>query len=210
LNVLQSVIDSSFESAHIVSVFLYEKDPSNDTTSFLDVKYDCLLEDGFEVRPNEIQISFSYIPNIYMLTKLLKNWYTGLYFVVTIDVHYKPNGSGKRSMMGSQVRLQIPTRDVDGPSIERTKAQSSNFKIKEVSKHGKRSDSKVDLKDFTMEKAKTVSEQYQRESRRNEVLMVFLGGTFIVTMLIILITIIIVIVKHKRKSQTTIIQLQTL
>jgi len=211
LDVLQTVVDSSFASANIVSVFLHEQNPSNDTVSFIDVTVDCSLENGFEKRKDEIQISFSYIPNIYLLTKLLKNWNSGLYFVVAIDVHYEPNGSSnnKRSMMNTQVRLQVPSRDVDTPAVERTKATSSNFVIFKEPSSGKRSDTKVDTKDFTMEQAKSVNDQYQRESRRNDVLMIVLGGSFGITMFAILITIIIVVVKYKKKSNApTTIQLQ--
>jgi len=214
LNVLQTVVDSSFASANIVSVFLYEQNPSNDTINFIDIKEECSLEVGFEKRKDEIQISFSYIPNIYLLTKLLKNWSSGLYFVVAIDVHYEPTGYSsdkKRSMMNTQVRLQLPSRNVDTPSVERTKSTSSGFIILNEKFSGKRSNSKVDTKDFTLEKAKAVNDQYDRESRRNDVLMIVLGGSFGITMLAILITIIIVVVKyHKKKSEapTTIIQIQ--
>eukprot|EP01091_Cochliopodium_minus_P014151 TRINITY_DN474_c0_g1_i1.p1 TRINITY_DN474_c0_g1~~TRINITY_DN474_c0_g1_i1.p1 ORF type:complete len:1069 (+),score=333.24 TRINITY_DN474_c0_g1_i1:435-3209(+) len=214
LNVIQTVVDSSFASANIVSVFLFEQNPSNDTVNFIDIKEECSLEAGFEKRKDEIQISFSYIPNIYLLTKLLKNWSSGLYFVVAIDVHYEPTGYSsdkKRSMMNTQVRLQIPSRDVDTPSVERTKSTSSNFVILNEKSSGKRSNNKVDTKDFTLEKAKAVNDQYERESKRNDVLMIILGGSFGITMLAILITIIIVVVKyHKKKSDspTTLIQIQ--
>jgi len=85
------------------------------------------------------------------------------------------------------------------------------FVIEKERSSGKRSVSKTDLKDFTMEKAKSVNDQYERESKRNDVLMIVLGGSFGITLLAVLITIIIVVVNYFKKSKsptTTTIQLQ--
>ena len=206
LDVLQSVIDSSFESATIESVFLYEKVPSPETVEFLDVTLDCLREEGFEVKKDQIQISFSYIPNIYMLTKLLKNWYTGLYFVVKIDVNYAPTGTLKRSMMNAQVRLELPVEEQNNLSSEKTKSKSSTFKIIESKNSEKRTGTKVSIKDFTLEKAKKISEQYQKETKKGEVLMIVLGSSFGITMFIVLVTLVVVFYNNSKSKSQIVIQ----
>jgi len=224
LEVVSQVVDSAFESANIKSILLFEKIPSKDTLPFLDVTGKAVIETGFQPHPNKVQISFSYIPRIFELTKKLKNWFTGLYFVVTIDVNYQPvgipdlSGGGKRedSPAGTVVRLEIPSKPIrprgaelgEMPSAESAKSTSTGFKVKEVKSSGRREAGEIkENEEFSEEKGKMIEQQLKSEAQKNQIIEAVMIVSLCLCALIIVGFVGVLAYNYTRKGNN--IQLQT-
>ena len=207
LDVQRSVVDSAFDEAVITSVFLYQKKRSKEGVQFLDVTLDCILEKGIQLNQDQIGISFSYIPNIYMLSKLLKNWYSGLYFVVVIDVRYEPVEYHKRSL-NAQVRLQIPNfpadEQVEKQSIsESTKSQSDPFILKETQNKKRSIEGNDKIDNFSFDKAKQISQEYLKESKRNNLYFTVIITCLTLSFLVFVITLIVVLINRSKSNKHT-------